>query len=134
MFDLASSTSPLAVSARLNPLVVVVDRDGEDLLRLVLPDHVVVQELEDLLRLRQVLEADLGGLGELLLDDVVAQLDALVADVDARAGDQLLDLLLGLPAEAALDELPAVTELRHSPLPRQAAPTAAIACRRPPDS
>ena len=50
----------VAVGAGLDPLVVVVDRDGEDLLRLVLPDDVVVQELEDLPGLRQVLEADLG--------------------------------------------------------------------------
>jgi hypothetical protein len=33
----------------------------------------------------------------LLGDDVVAQPDALVADVDGRAGDELLDLLLLFP-------------------------------------
>jgi len=37
----------------------------------------------------------------LLGDDVVAQLDALVADVHVRPGDELLDALLGLSAEAA---------------------------------
>ena len=113
MFDFASSTSPSSVGAGLHPLVVVVDRDREDLLRLVLTDDVVVQEVEDLARLGQVLETDLRGLGELLFDDVVAQLDALVADVDAGPGDQLLDLLLRLAAEAALDELATVAELGH---------------------
>ena len=39
--------------------------------------------------------------GELLVDDLVAEIDALVADVDAGAGDQLLDLALRLAAEAA---------------------------------
>ncbi len=55
----------------------------------------------------------LGGLGQLLGDDVVAQVDALVADVDAGTGDQLLDLLLRLSAEAALDQIAAFSELRH---------------------
>ena len=103
----------VAVGAGLHPLVVVVDRDREDLLGLLLADDVVVQEVEDLPGLGQLVEADLGRLGELLFDDVVAELDALVADVDAWTGDQLLDLLLRLPAEAALDELSPVAELRH---------------------
>jgi hypothetical protein len=55
----------------------------------------------DLLRFGQVLELDRGRRGQLLVDDLVAEVDALVADVDAGAGDQLLDLALGLAAEAA---------------------------------
>ena len=99
--------------AELHPLVVVVDGDREDLLRVVLTDDVVVQELEDLTRLGQLVEAQLGGLGELLLDDLVAEVDALVADVDPGTGDQLLDLLLRLAAEGALQQLAPVSELRH---------------------
>src|SRR5690606_15490329 len=41
------------------------------------------------------------GRGQLLVDDLVAEIDALVADVDAGAGDQLLHLPLRLAAEAA---------------------------------
>ena len=52
---------------------------------MVLADDVVVQELVDLTGLGQLVEVQLGGLGELLLDDLVAEVDALVADVDARA-------------------------------------------------
>jgi hypothetical protein len=100
--------------AVLDALVVVVDRDREDLLRPFLADDEVVEELEDLDRLGQVLEGQLAGLGELLLDDLVAQIDALVADVDAGAGDELLDLLLGLAAEGALEELSPITELGHA--------------------
>jgi hypothetical protein len=40
------------------------------------------------------------GSGELLVDDLVAEIDALVADVDPGAGDQFLDLPLALAAEA----------------------------------
>ena len=35
------------------------------------------------------------------MEDVLAELDALVADVDSGSGDQLVDLVLALPAEGA---------------------------------
>jgi hypothetical protein len=73
---------------------VVVDRDGERTLRTLLADHVLVQDLPDLLRLRQVLELEGRGSGELLVDDLVTEIDAFVTDIDAGAGDQLLDLAL----------------------------------------
>src|SRR4029450_8756241 len=41
------------------------------------------------------------GLGSLLGDDLDAPVDALVADVDAGAGDQLVDLALGLATKRA---------------------------------
>jgi hypothetical protein len=80
---------------------VVVDRDGVGPLGALLADHVLVQDVVDLDRLRQVFELEAGRGGELLIDDLVAEVDALVADVDAGTGDQLLDLALRLPAEAA---------------------------------
>src|SRR5204863_9580143 len=63
--------------------------------------HVLVEDVVDLPRLGQVLDVEARRGGELLVDDLVAEIDALVADVDARAGDQLLDLALRLSAEAA---------------------------------
>ena len=59
MLDLASSTwlvrrALAGVSAGLDPLVVVVDRDGEGLLGAVLTHDVLVEELEDLHRLGQL--------------------------------------------------------------------------------
>src|SRR5439155_12840015 len=42
-----------------------------------------------------------GGSSQLLVDDLIAEVDALVADVDAGPCDQLLDLALALAAEAA---------------------------------
>jgi len=80
---------------------VVVDRDGEGALGLLLPDDVVIEDLVDLKGLGEVLQLEAGRSGELLVDDLVAEIDALVADVDTRTGDQLFDLSLGLAAEAA---------------------------------
>jgi hypothetical protein len=80
---------------------VVVDGDGEGPLGAFLADHVLVQDVVDLDRLRQVLQLEGGSGRELLIDDLVAEVDALIADVDAGPGDQLLDLSLRLPAEAA---------------------------------
>jgi hypothetical protein len=80
---------------------VVVDGDRERPLGGLLPDDVLLQDRVDLPGLRQVLQLEARGRGELLVDDLVAEIDALVADVDAGAGDQLLDLALRLAAEAA---------------------------------
>jgi hypothetical protein len=80
---------------------VVVDRYREGALRTLLPHHVLVEHVVDLPRLGEVLELECRGGGELLVDDLVAEIDALVADVDAGSGDQLLDLTLRLAAEAA---------------------------------
>src|SRR5262249_2662970 len=86
----------------VDALVVVVDRDGEDLLGALLADDVLVEDVLDL--------GGLGGAGEavallflldLLGDDVVAEADALVADVDGGPGAEPLPLLLGLAAEGA---------------------------------
>src|ERR671920_479070 len=75
----------------LHPLVVVVDRDRERTLGLVLADDVLLEEVVDLL----------------------AEVDALVADVDPGASDELLDLLLALPAERALEKVTALTDSCH---------------------
>jgi hypothetical protein len=92
---------------------VVVDRHRERLLRNVLSDDVGVEEVVDLPGLGQLRQTDLGALVQLLLDDLVAEIDALVADVDAGTGDEFLDLLLALPAERALEQVAAVTYACH---------------------
>ena len=85
----------------LDPLVVVVDRDRERPLADSCPTTYSFRTSLISSGLRQALELERGGSGELLVDDLVAEVNALVADVDARAGDQLLDLALRLAAEAA---------------------------------
>src|SRR5699024_8945629 len=100
--------------------VVVVDRYSERALRGILTDHVLLEEREDLTRLRQLEVGDraAAGLGHALFDDLVAQLDALVADVHTGAGDELLDLLLTLPTERAFEQISAFTDACHARPPR----------------
>jgi hypothetical protein len=94
-------------------LVVVVDGDGEGALRLLLGDDVVVQHRVDVTRPREVVEVERGRGRELLVDDLVAEIDALVADVDAWTGNQLLHLPLALAAEAAEQLLVSLARSGH---------------------
>ena len=99
--------------AHADALVVVVDRDGERALRLLLRDDVVVEDGVDVPRAREVVEVERDRGGQLLVDDLVAEIDALVADVDAGAGDELLHLALALAAEAAEQLLVSVARSGH---------------------
>ena len=88
--------------ARVDALVVIVHGDREDLLRALLADDVLVEDRLDLARLRDRRRAGVRlVLLDLFRDDVVAEADALVADVDRRPGDELLHFLLRLAAEGA---------------------------------
>src|SRR5207245_3564227 len=84
-------------------LVVVVHRDREHLLGVILTNHVVVENLAYLLWSGDAV-ARLHQRGFVLLaNDVHAQLDALVADKDGRTGDELAHLVLALAAERAVE-------------------------------
>src|SRR5262249_24890549 len=98
----------------LEPLVVIVNGDREHLLGVVLADHVVVEDLANLLRGRNAV-ARLHQRGLLLADDVHAQLDALVADKHGRAGNELAHFVLALAAERAVERVlgVAVADLAH---------------------
>jgi hypothetical protein len=83
---------------RVQPFVVVVYGHRQVLLGHVLFDHVVVQPGLDLLGNHQVFK--IAGLFFILFfNDLAAQLNALIANIYSRSGDQLFDLLLVLPAE-----------------------------------
>src|SRR5712692_8993146 len=120
----------------LQALVVVVHRDREDLLGEFLPDHVLVQDPADFPGRRQVGFGRLAAFvrGALLADDVVAQLDALVADEHRRPGDQLPHLVLALSAEGAVEEFFAAGLFGHVvsafklPLPPQPRPVKSTPC------
>ena len=85
-------------------LVVVVDGDRQHFLGLILANHVFIEDRADFLRFRQALDLRLGV--NFLADDVVAQIDAFVADVHRRARNQLADFVLALPAERAIQHAP----------------------------
>src|SRR5215831_5480829 len=86
----------------VDALVVVVHRNRQDLLGPLLADHVFIEHGLDLGRLGHRRQAvRLFFLLDLFGDDVVAEADALVTDVDGRARDELLDFLLIFPAEGA---------------------------------
>ena len=89
----------------LDALVVVVDRDGELLLGLLLADHVLVEELLDFLRDGQRRARAAARLEPVVVgDDVVTDLDAFITDEDRRAGNQLADVVLILVTERAAED------------------------------
>ena len=79
----------------------VVDGDRQSPLGFVLTDYVLVEEVVDLLRAGKVFDVKRRWNCEFFVDDLVTKIDAFVTDVDAGAGDQLLDLPLRLAAETA---------------------------------
>src|SRR5207237_8269341 len=94
----------------------IVHRDREHLLGVILTNHVVVENLAYLLWSGDAV-ARLHQRGFVLLaNDVHAQLDALVADKDGRGGDELAHLVLALAAERAVERILRVTtaDLAHS--------------------
>ena len=101
------------IVAELHTSIVVVDRYGEDLLRVFLTDDVGVQELVDLGWCWEFAEVDVTCLCEFFFDDLVAKIDALIANVNARTSDELLDLFLRLTAERALKQLSTFTKFGH---------------------
>ena len=90
-------------------LVVVVHRDGQYALGLVLADHVIVEDGLDVARAGYAF-AGFNQLGlALLTDDIHAELHALVADEHGRSRDQLANLVLAFPAEGAIQGVLAVS-------------------------
>ena len=112
----------VAITLPGQSLVVVVDRDREHFLGGVLTHDLLIQEGLDFLRpwdggqgrsrfatfacggsgfpvLFSALTGTALAVDQLFVEDLVAQVDAFVADVNAWASDQLADLILRFPAE-----------------------------------
>src|ERR1700722_19905094 len=100
-------------------LVVIVNCDRQHLLRMILADDVIVENLADVSRRRDAItrfaERRLG----LFAADILAQLNAFIADEHRRPGDKLADLVLALPAERAIERVLCVAacDLAHFCLP-----------------
>ena len=106
--DIVLGLDAAGAAAGLQALVVVVHRHGQRLLGALLPDDVLVEHGLDLGGLGQLVARPVGLVLEFLADDVVAQLDALVADEHGGAGDELAHLVLALAAEGAVQQLAVV--------------------------
>ncbi len=96
----------------LDPLIVVINGDGEHSLGAILPDDILVQMVVDLLRrgqfLRQeiIVQAD----GIFLAQDLLAQVHALIADEHALGtGDQAPDFALWATAERTVLRAPVIS-------------------------
>jgi hypothetical protein len=87
---------------------VVVDRNGELLLRQLLADHVLVEELLDFGWRRQRRAGAAAVKAVVVRDDVVADFDTLIADEDSWTRDQFADVVLIFIAERAAKNLAAV--------------------------
>jgi hypothetical protein len=100
----------------------VVDGHGQNLLGAILANHVLIKRFLDLFGAGQAVTAALGVFLDFLPDDVVAKIDAFVADKNGRACNQLADFLLALAAEGAVQQLavtaPAVRLIGHVMDPR----------------
>jgi len=84
----------------------VVHRNGERLFCVLLPDHILIERGNDLFGLRDVFFCVSGLLvrllvAHILLHDLTAQLDALVADIHVGTRNQFADLAALLAAKAA---------------------------------
>ena len=83
----------------------IMDRDREHLLGVVLPDDVVVEGLADRLRGRNIVARFRQRRLVFLADDVQAKFDTLVANEDGGSGDELAHLVLALAAERAVERV-----------------------------
>ena len=109
----------------VDALVVVVDGDREHLLRRLLADHVAIEMLVDVFGGERVavggrgrLCGGLRGAPRFLIDDLAAEVDAFIADVDgAGAGDKAAHLVLVLATERAvvLDAIRTISGHRYFP-------------------
>src|SRR6185312_2883002 len=115
--DIRLGELDVVAAARLlldfDPLVVVVDGDGELLLRPLLADDVLVEELLDLLRggERRARAAVLETV--VVRDDVVADLDAFIADEYGRTRNELADVVLIFITERAPEDFRLARFLDH---------------------
>src|SRR6185436_16953522 len=81
-------------------LVMLIDGDGEFLLRLFLADDIFVEKFFDLGGLGQWRARGRSLLLHIVTDDLDTDINALVANVDGGASDEFLDFVLALTAEA----------------------------------
>ena len=108
----------------IQTFVMIVDRDGQDLLGLLLTNDVFVEDLIDLHGDAQLAaRAARRLLLNFLTNDVVTQLDAFIANKNGRACNQFAYFVLAFPTKRAIQQSVAVAlgvlAIAHSTGPRQ---------------
>jgi hypothetical protein len=97
----------------------VVHGNRQGLLGKILTDDVLIQVGSDFLRSRQSRHSSgcvtdfAHHLFQFLANDVVAKLDAFIADEDLGTGDQTLDFMLALAAERAIQKFFVAVFISH---------------------
>src|SRR5258706_9155664 len=107
------------------------NRHRERLCGVILTYHIVIKNFANFLGERNGV-ARLHQRGLVLLpDDVHAQFDALVADENGRAGDELAHLMLALAAERAMERFLgfAAADLAHLRTPTRCESSQSLPCR-----
>jgi hypothetical protein len=79
----------------------LINGDGETLLRFVLTDNVLIKKSFDFARLGKRWSRGYGFCLLVVGDDLVADVDALITDVHSRTGNEFLHFVLRLAAEGA---------------------------------
>jgi hypothetical protein len=98
---------------------VVIDRNREGLFGRLLPDDVFLKEGKDFARLGQIKICNdtlFVGLGKTFFNDLVAEFNTLVTDVDAGARNELSYLLLAFATEGTLKQVSAFADTCHGEL------------------
>src|SRR6266404_3147493 len=88
-----------AAASQLDSLVVLIDGDRQLLLCFFLPNNVLVKKRLNLAGLRQRRSRRYRLSLLVVGDDLVTNVDTLIADVDRRSGNEFLDFVLRLAAE-----------------------------------
>ena len=86
----------------MKPLVMVMDRDGKNPLRMKLADHIIIQNLADFHWRRNTIARFYQGAFVFFTNDIHAQLNTLIANEHCWSRDQLSDLMLAFAAEGAV--------------------------------
>jgi hypothetical protein len=101
----------------LDAFVVVVDSHSQRSLGWLLADDIFLQEVEDLAGLRKLEAAKISYFRKFFLNDLVAKLNAFIADIDTGPGNELAHLLLALSAERTLQQIGALANPSHMETP-----------------
>ncbi len=102
---MSTSTSLMALVAEAEPFVMIVHGHRQHLLGAVLADDVLIELVLDRARRGDIRDHALGHVSAafFLIDDRLAQFDALAADIDvARPFDQGTDVAIAFAAEGAI--------------------------------